>query len=30
MTTIDLDVTLGDLVTMHPELARVLEQRHLD
>jgi regulator of cell morphogenesis and NO signaling len=30
MTTIDLDVTLGDLVTMHPELARELEQRHLD
>jgi regulator of cell morphogenesis and NO signaling len=30
MTTIDRDITLGELVTLHPELARELERRHLD
>lgn len=30
MTTIDPRTTLADLVTVHPELARVLEAQHLD
>ena len=30
MTTIDPGITLGELVTLHPELARLLENRRLD
>jgi regulator of cell morphogenesis and NO signaling len=30
MTSISPDITLGELVTQHPELARELDRRHLD